>query len=395
MNTDYLVIGTGISGLYCIYKHLKNKNYILIDKNNYIGGRALTVDFHNMPVQMGAGVIRSHDKHLLNLLNELQLELNSFTSTYHFPHLEYYKNNKPNGNELLPLFHNMTKEIQTKYLQNKNNINHLSFQNFINLYFPNDFAQKFMDNALHLDWLDANVKTTIEEYPLNEILLTKNETYYSIKNGGWRVLINKLLEYINKDNIKLQTELVKVIKHNDKFECIMSNGTKIYCKKLIFTADISIKNIQFININPEILNHIDSINFIRVYSYHQNVNFNYNIKTTSILDKIIPITNNILMSCYSENFKANMANELIGDQNKNKLDNLHKLLTNSIGDNMLSKPLDSISAYWEHGIHYYKPNCNLDQSEINQQGLYILGEMASTHQGWVEGCIQSINNIKI
>jgi hypothetical protein len=175
----------------------------------------------------------------------------------------------------------------------------------------------------------------------------------------------------------------------------MSNGTKIYCKKLIFTADISIKNIQFININPEILNHIDSINFIRVYSYHQNVNFNYNIKTTSILDKIIPITNNILMSCYSENFKANMANELIGDQNKNKLDNLHKLLTNSIGDNMLSKPLDSISAYWEHGIHYYKPNCNLDQSEINQQGLYILGEMASTHQGWVEGCIQSINNIKI
>ncbi len=395
VNTDYLVVGAGISGLYCIYKHLQNKNYILIDKNSYIGGRALTVDFKGVPVQMGAGVIRDHDTNLHNLLKELKLDVGDFISKYHFPHLEYYKNNKPNGTDLIPLFNKMNKEIENKYLENKNNLNDLSFQNFINLYFPNEFSQKFMDNALHLDWLDANVKTTIEEYPLDEILLTKNNKYYYIQNGGWRVLKNKLLEFINNEHIKINHELIKVIKHNDKFECIMKNGNKIYCKKLIFTADISIKNIEFIGINPNILKHIDSVNFIRVYSYHDKINFDYNIKTTSILDKIIPITPNVIMSCYSDNFKADMANQLVSDNNKNKLDNLHKLLTNSIGDNMLSKPLDSVSAYWEHGIHYYKPNCILDQSEINKQGMFILGEMTSQNQGWVEGCISSINNAKI
>ena len=394
MNIDNLIVGAGISGLYCIYKHFQNKNYIILDKNNYIGGRALTKIFCNIPIEMGAGVIRDSDINLISLLNELNLKIDSFTSEYHFPHFEFYKKDKPNGTSLIPFFNKMIQEIKEKYIENKENINNLSFQNFINLYFSNDFSQKFMDNALHLDWLNASVEKTIEEYPLNEILLTKNNKYYFIKNGGWQNLINKLLNYIDKNNIKLNTELIRVIKNNDNFTCIMKNGDEYNCKKLIFTADISIKNIEFININPDILQHIDSINFIRVYSYHDSIKLKYNIKTTSILDKIIPITENILMSCYTDNYKAKSINKLINNNNKNNLDCLYKLLNNSIGENLVSKPTKIISHYWDHGIHYYKPNSNLDQSKINKYGMFILGEMTSNNQGWVEGCISSINDIK-
>lgn len=392
INTDYLVVGSGISGLYCIYKHLQNKNYILIDKNDYIGGRALTFDFYNIPVQMGAGIIRDTDTNLLNLIKELGLETNRYPSKFHFTNLEFYNNDKPNCDQLKYIFKRMYEDVRKKYNKVKSEVNDISFHNFLSLYFDNNFVQKFIDSSLHLDYLDANVHTTINEYPLNEILYIEDNYISSIKNGSWRVLINKLLQFIKKDNIKLNTELVKVIKQNNKFKCIMKNNTEILCNKLIFTADISIKNIEFIGITPHILNHIDSIQFIRTYSYHNNVNLNYSIKTTSILDKIIPIANGVVMSCYADNWKADYANELLHNNNKNKLQNLKKLLNNSINNNLLSEPLDMISHYWKHGIHYYKPNCNTDQSEINNQGMFILGEMTSIHQGWVEGCIQSINN---
>jgi hypothetical protein len=395
INTDYLVVGAGISGLYCIYKHLQNKNYILIEKNNDIGGRALTVDFHEIPIQMGAGIIRPTDTNLLNLIKELNLEVKFYPSKFHFTNLEFYNNDTPNCDQLKCIFKRMCEDVRKKYNEVKDEVNDISFTNFLSLYFDNNFVQKFIDCSLHTDYLDANVHTTINEYPLNEILYTEDNLIASIPNGGWRVFKNKLLEFINKDNIKLNTELIKVIKNNNSFDCFMKNGEHIKCKKLIFTADISIKNIEFINIKPEILNHIDSMQFIRTYSYHNKVNLQYSIKTTSILDKIIPITKGVVMSCYADNWKADYANELLNNNNKNNLKNLTKLLNNSIDKNLISEPVDMITHYWKHGIHYYTPNCNLDQTEINKLGMFILGEMTSQHQGWVEGCISSINNSKI
>ena len=50
-----------------------NEKYIIIDKNKYIGGRALTCDFHDSIVNMGAGVIGNDNEHLLKLLNELKM----------------------------------------------------------------------------------------------------------------------------------------------------------------------------------------------------------------------------------------------------------------------------------------------------------------------------------
>lgn len=230
---------------------------------------------------MGAGVIRETDDNLRNLLQELKLETGSFQSDYHYPHMEYYKNNKPNSNDLLPLFQKMTKKIRETYNKNKNDIKNLSFKNFLELYFDSDIVDKFINNSIYLDYLDSSVHAVIYEYPLDEILLTEKHKYYYIKDGGWRVLINKFKEYIK--NIKLECELVKVIYDINSFRCYCKNGLIINCKKLIFTADISIKNIEFINIEPKILQHIDGINFMRCYTWHEKMRLKYNYKITSIL----------------------------------------------------------------------------------------------------------------
>lgn len=41
---DYVIIGGGISGLYCRYL-LSKYNVLLLEKENYIGGRAIEKNF--------------------------------------------------------------------------------------------------------------------------------------------------------------------------------------------------------------------------------------------------------------------------------------------------------------------------------------------------------------
>ena len=49
---DYIIIGAGIGGLYNAY--LLNQNYtvLVLEKNDYIGGRIKEVKFHNTIVKL-------------------------------------------------------------------------------------------------------------------------------------------------------------------------------------------------------------------------------------------------------------------------------------------------------------------------------------------------------
>ena len=70
---DYIIIGSGISGLYLGYL-LNNKNYLILEKNNYIGGRIQHTTFHDTQVQLGAGVFQKYHKNVINLLKKLKLD---------------------------------------------------------------------------------------------------------------------------------------------------------------------------------------------------------------------------------------------------------------------------------------------------------------------------------
>ena len=69
---DIIIIGGGISGLYCALNINKNKNVILFEKNNYLGGRIYTDNFtiNSNKYSLEAGAGRIHSEHLIieNLL---------------------------------------------------------------------------------------------------------------------------------------------------------------------------------------------------------------------------------------------------------------------------------------------------------------------------------------
>ena len=73
---DVIILGGGIAGLYTAYKlnrrspHLK---ILLLEKENYLGGRVFTVHQGNMNVEAGAGRFADNHRYLMELLKELKL----------------------------------------------------------------------------------------------------------------------------------------------------------------------------------------------------------------------------------------------------------------------------------------------------------------------------------
>ena len=392
---DYLIIGSGVAGLYFAYKYLLNKNYkfAILDKRDYIGGRILTTTFYGTKINLGAAIIYPHHHHLIRLIKELKIE-------YKENHGEYRHEYKDLSQDDI---NTMMDKIKNTYLENKNEVDKLklTMEEFINIYFPNDFVTILKNICDFQDFWCGDVASIIGEYPYNE-LISKYTTSYSIK-GGYGVLIDKLVSYINTDNIKLNQKVIIVEKIQNSFKVttnnINTNTNEIYeTKKLIICGDIDVSYIQFINITGlyDIFNSIGSVPFMRIYSYHDKVNIKTSIRTTSPLSKMYKITDNIMLSGYMERHEAelmfNLIKKLDSDSIKHVLDKLIKKSITIDPTNNVSEVKNFLYKYWKHVVHYFKPGYNLDQNQLIQNNILIAGEMVSNYQGWVEGAIQSVDD---
>ena len=75
------IIGSGIAGLYMAYKLKKKKDYCIdiYEKNNIIGGRVKVVNFDDIDVVAGAGILRfKKDKLMYKLCRELNVKTNIY-----------------------------------------------------------------------------------------------------------------------------------------------------------------------------------------------------------------------------------------------------------------------------------------------------------------------------
>lgn len=373
-----IIIGAGITGLYYSYKLNKNnEDYIILDKNEYIGGRALQVEFNKSQIQLGAGILKNENNNLLKLLDELNIKYGKSKSNFNYL---FNNNNEEWFNNILHM------------LKKKSDIS--EDKTFLELLYDNlsfDEIDLFIKHLEYTDFLMASHKLTFKYYPYNDILSIPYELIYLY--NGWKEVINKL--NINNNKIKLNTKVNEVEFNNNHY--IIKTNNKVYkAKKIIFCADINIKKINFINCElPDIINNISSTSFIRVYTYHDK----YDIEKPSLVDgiikQIIPINKNILMSAYCDSCNADNLYRILKN-NKKKEDKIKafSLLLNKTIPNKFSVIKDIIYKYWKIGIHYYKPNYKYNKTFYNNtsNNFVICGEMISHNHGWIEGCIESVND---
>ena len=79
---DIIIIGGGISGLYCSYILSSFFNIILFEKNNYLGGRAHSD--HRYHLEMGATRFSKSHVHLLQLIKQYKISTEPLSYQHSF-----------------------------------------------------------------------------------------------------------------------------------------------------------------------------------------------------------------------------------------------------------------------------------------------------------------------
>jgi hypothetical protein len=406
-NIDTIIIGAGMAGLYYTYKS-KLTDYLILEKNDRIGGRIYNIQWNNEQISLGGGVIKETNNNTLALIKELNLEsdLVSFTSTYHFIELKgdvpneklYHKANKTIINYLRKVYNNNKDEIQNLSL---------TFKQFL-LYYTDYKVYKILhDTILYKSYMDADVGYVLEDENSYELLRVSEFKLKSLKNGGYTLLLNKLLEKLEnyKNKIILNCDIIKISKNNQKFIIENSVGNKYSCNKLVIATPKN-NNIQFdfdkdlINKINNIYNSVDGKPYIRVYTYHEKGHGLVNsMFTSNIPGKVIIMSDKIIMACYTESINAVELYNLLNKNNKNKesqIDIVYNLLKNS--NINVSKPNDIIYQFWDIGTHYIQPNVNYNElknniKKLSKENIILIGELFASNHGWVDSALESVINI--
>jgi ribosomal protein S17E len=359
---ENIIIGGGIAGLYQGYKLFKkNKKFIILEKSSPISkneiheiGRLYSIKKDENIIELGASVIHSNQKKIIELIKELKLE----------DDLEKIKNSKA-----LYIYKNFKSDDVKKKWRELNNKLKENLNTFPINFTVQDACQSLFTkeeydlySICYGEWFEINLQN-VHVY-LNE--LEKQGQYIKFKNGIQQIVI-KLRELL-KDHILYQKE-VKYIhtsyefgKYNLFTTIGESNNTEEFiCNKLFICTSISVaQNMIYIGKLKHVIKEYLSLGFKRsCYRLYVEFDRPLNIKESFIMGDFegrwsLKISDNLWLISYtdgplsdflSKKNEKKLINNWIKDINKYFLSNDDKIDGKWI--NITSKNVKNlIGGYW-------------------------------------------------
>ena len=447
---DVVIIGSGIAGLYAGYKlqdlssNLSNSSKILIvESQDRIGGRIdtiyETVDGSSISYEAGAARFSDRHKLLMGLINEFGYETSPIPSEKYYIHVpsDNKSSKKSLSNKKSLLVKNIisnkdqyyTKKYQRllKQLLNNNGKSPSELRKITFREYSNEVIGKEDTNFLiayfgyDSDFIIQNAYDAIRLFKLDFV---DGIQYYTLKNGLSQ-LTNKLAD-IYKENggeIMLKSQFQGYTYDSKKksfqlqLESYVDNGGKgnsskggknnsISCKRLILaTPGSTIKYIFRDTPLSPLVNSIDSVPLIRIYAIYPKENGKVwfdgmpKITTNNPMRYIIPVDyeTGLIMIVYADGLYANawLASEIRNRLEKDLRDNLAKVFPYM----RIPDPTYLETYYWNGGVHYWKPGIDSQQlykeimMPISGVPLYICGESYSMRQAWIEGALESTEDV--
>jgi len=391
---DYVIIGGGIAGLYAAYKisHKKHVKILVLEKSprKYLGGRMGVEIFKKTNIPIGAGIGRKNkDASLIRLLNELKIKFGEFPVT------PVYAKTIQEKCELKKVF----LKLKTNYDSEKDK--HKTFKEYALEFLQPDEYKHFTTCSGYTDYENESAEGTLFHYGFDD-----NYAKWTGLSIGWRVLLDKLVDKIGKENIQCFQEVVSVEECGNYFELMTKTGKKCLAKKVILATTVDTVRALLPGLN--IYKQIVGQPFIRVYGKFTKTSIpimkEYLPVTMVVpgpIHKIIPMNpdNGVYMIAYSDNTDA-MKLEKYSENNEKNRAFFCRLIEKSVGIPPNSLELtEIIDFYWQIGTHFYKPLYNKTRKEFiriaqrPQPNMFVVGEMISTNQGWVEGALESVDSI--
>ena len=370
---DTVIVGGGIAGLYTAYTLLKQNpslSLLIVEKNNELGGRAGSTIFQGVSVVTGAGVGRlNKDILLIELMKELRLRV--------FQLLKEAYTEKP---------------VRA------------TFKEFALSVINTSTYNAFCTVAGYTDYENEDANDTLFHYGFEDNLDEWTGFYVP-----WKKIMTKLADYIGYDRILTNTNVTQLRRtHRGGFRISFSDGFHTFSKRVVLATTIDAVR-RLVPVQLKRYKQIKGQPFLRLYAKCTPESarlLSQHVKGMTIvggpLQKILPINpkEGIYMISYSDNTNASNLSYFTTDTAN------HRRMFSILIEHALQLPSRSIELthimgiYWKIGTHYYTPNPVketrlefIHKVQRPLQNLFVVGEMVSLNQGWVEGALQSVQEV--
>jgi hypothetical protein len=396
---DTIIVGGGMAGLYCAYKSRKinpTQKLLLLEGNDHLGGRAGNVQFHGESIPTGAGIGRKKkDVLLMELLKELHVPFHEFTVTS-----QYADTIRPSC-RVKEMFLFLKREYNDSRDKSK------TFQQYAKPKLNGEFGRNAYDNfvicAGYTDYENECCTDTLFHYGFDD-----NYSDWPGYGFSWNTLTASLAKEIGSQNIRLSSHVNKVTNISDDHYEIVTPNHRFLSKNVIIAT--TIESVKKLLPGKSMYNQIRGQHFLRMYGKfsHSSIEIMKEkcSKTTVVpgpIHKIIPMNadKGIYMIVYTDNKGATTLEKYKENTMRNR-DILCRLLEIAldIPENKLEL-VDMVDFYWDVGTHYYstiKGEYNnrrefIRDAQRPRRNMYVVGELISMKQGWVEGALESVEQV--
>jgi hypothetical protein len=401
---DFVIIGSGIAGLYSAYKILQmspNASILVLERNkqSWLGGRTSNADFYGTSIVTGAGIGRQKkDILLMQLLDDLEL-----------PHHEYTVQKTYAPDVTMVDVNKIISYLKKVYNKNSGVYAGKTFREFAINVLGETRYNNFVTSTGYTDYENADIHDVLYYYGMDD-----NSNKLQAFSVPWKKMIDGLIDLLLEYNvnIKSSSNVTKINKLDDcKETCgfIVSceNEKKYTCKKIVVATTIASIHKLFPLDKFPIYKQIHGQPFIRLYGKFSGKSallMKNTVKSFTIVSgplyKIIPI--DVKKGVYMIVYNDNAGSVYLKNHLKNTATNRNlfaRLLEKSLGLQFDSLHIDSIiDFYWPIGTHYYGPLSEgyknrvefIEKAQHPMNGVVVVGEVVALDQGWVEGALDSV-----
>jgi monoamine oxidase len=393
------ILGGGIAGLYTALKAIDHGHtqITLYEARERLGGNIFTHYGPDYQLEAGAGRFNQYHKRLLKLLKRFQLTIVPLSNEkWYAPILCPGKRMADPSPKLL--------ETVIEYAQQHYTPQALQQMTFSQL--CDEVLGHLKSNILiNAFGYDADFKLTNAYQALQDFKDVFNiSTPYYICAEGLGELVQRITQYLQEKNVKIYTQWMAqdILLNKDQTFTIKFIGHRpVKTNQLVLALPSTyIKSFSlFTDTHKALLDTVTPISLHRIYAKENKPSSQQRITTDLPLRQYIPIdpAKGIAMVSYSDytfaDYWKTYADQGVKKLNQQLLSQLKQLFPN----NPPTKFEWILSFYWKEGVHAWKPSVNPKKirKEIKNlyTNLYIVGESYSLHQAWIEGALETVDDI--
>ena len=404
---DFIIVGSGISGLNTVYQLQKKKSnlkILMLEKDSKIGGRIQSV---NLPQSMSyeSGAIRFYPQHrnLLKLFREFKLTKKDFIKI---------PNDFPRDYVLTQKKFQKFKESESdlyKILLDTKNINSIPANQKMSITLE-DYSKNILgkDKLEYLKVLNAfpHIFQTSMLYGL-ELLerdFMKVKEFYILKTLTLTDFLHLMLEKMEKNNLELHLSeefLSYSEKKSSQLYQVKTNINTYLTKNIVFALPpVALKTIKQIPIT--LVNSAFPVPLCRMFAIYPANNYWYqDIKATYTNENIQRIYlkgSRLIQISYSSANKAEFWHKISKDQIKLKKE-LQKELKKIFPTKEITHPEYLKTHFWEGGVNIWK--VRRDGNKITEKiirpfsnkNIFVTNEAYSKNQRWMEGAVEMSHRV--